>query len=116
LTPLSPTWSAVTVMNLKTFNALPPDLQKVVLDVGRELQQMVSLSTTAEYMMSLDTVDLSGVKRTRFSKDEMGVAVKECKVVEEAWLNMEGPWKAKRPELLSAAKAAVAKYRAFTGK
>jgi len=116
LTPLSPTWSAVTVMNLKTFNSLPPDLQKVVLDVGRELQQMVSLSTTAEYMMSLDTVDLSGVKRTRFSKEEMDVAVKECKVVEEAWLNMEGPWKAKRPELLSAAKAAVAKYRAFTGK
>jgi len=116
LTPLSPTWSAVTVMNLKSFNALPPDLQKVVLDVGRELQQMVSLSTTAEYMMSLDTVDLSGVKRTRFSKEEMDVAVKECNVVEEAWLNMEGPWKAKRSELLSAAKAAVAKYRAFTGK
>jgi TRAP-type C4-dicarboxylate transport system substrate-binding protein len=116
LTPLSPTWSAVTVMNLKTFNSLPPDLQKVVLEVGRELQQMVSLSTTAEYMMSLDTVDLSGVKRTRFSKEEMDVAVKECKVVEEAWLNMEGPWKSKRAELLSAAKAAVAKYRAFTGK
>jgi TRAP-type C4-dicarboxylate transport system substrate-binding protein len=103
-------------MNLKTFNSLPPDLQKVVLDVGRELQQMVSLSTTAEYMMSLDTVDLSGVKRTRFSKEEMDVAVKECKVVEEAWLNMDGPWKAKRPKLLSAAKAAVAKYRGFTGK
>ena len=116
LTPLSPTWSAVTVMNLKTFNSLPPDLQKVVLDVGRELQQMVSLSTTAEYMMSLDTVDLSGVKRTRFSKEEMDVAVKECKVVEDAWLNMDGPWKSKRSELLSAAKAAVAKYRAFTGK
>jgi len=31
-------------------------------------------------------------------------------------LNMDGPWKAKRAELLSAAKAAVAKYRAFTGK
>jgi len=116
LTPLSPTWSAVTVMNLKTFNSLPPDLQKIVLDVGRELQQMVSLSTTAEYMMSLDTVDLSGVKRTRFSKEETNVAVKDCKVVEEAWLKMDGPWKSKRSELLAAAKAAVAKYRAFTGK
>ena len=115
LTPLSPTWSAVTVMNLKTFNSLPPDLQKVVMDVGRELQQMVSLSTTAEYMMSLDTVDLSGVKRTRFTKEEMDEAVKACKVVEDAWLNMDGPWKSKRPELLSAAKAAVAKYRSFTG-
>ena len=116
LTPLSPTWSAVTVMNLKKFNSLPPDLQKVVVDVGRELQRMVSLSTTAEYIMSLDTVDLSGVKRTRFSKEEMAVAVKECKVVEDAWLNMDGPWKSERKALLSAAQAAVAKYRGFSGK
>jgi TRAP-type C4-dicarboxylate transport system substrate-binding protein len=116
LTPLSPTWSAVTVMNLKAFNALPPDLQKVVLDVGRELQQMVSLSTTAEYMMSLDTVDLSGVKRTRFEEADLKEAIAKAKIVEEEWLKIDGPWKSKRPELLSAAKAAVAKYRAFTGK
>jgi len=116
LTPLSPTWSAVTVMNLKKFNSLPPDLQQVVIEVGQELQRMVSLSTTAEYIMSLDTVDLSGVKRTRFSKEEMAEAVKACKVVEEAWLTMDGPWKSKRKELLSAAEAAVAKYRAFSGK
>jgi TRAP-type C4-dicarboxylate transport system substrate-binding protein len=116
LTPLSPTWSAVTVMNLKKFNALPPDLQKVVVEVGQELQRMVSLSTNAEYIMSLDTVDLSGVKRTRFSKEEMAAAVKACKVVEDAWLNMDGPWKSKRQELLSAAEAAVAKYRGFSGK
>ena len=116
LTPLSPTWSAVTVMNLKTFNSLPPDLQKVVLDVGRELQQMVSLSTTAEYMMSLDTVDLSGVKRTRFEEADLKAAIAKAKIVEEEWLKIDGPWKSKRPELLSAAKAAVAKYRAFTGK
>ncbi len=116
LTPLSPTWSAVTVMNLKKFNSLPPDLQKVVIDVGKELQRMVSLSTTAEYIMSLDTVDLSGVQRTRFSKDEMAVAVKKCKVVEDAWLNMDGPWKSKRKALLSAAEAAVSRYRGFSGK
>jgi len=116
LTPLSPTWSAVTVMNLKKFKSLPPDLQQVVIEVGQELQRMVSLSTTAEYIMSLDTVDLSGVKRTRFSKEEMAEAVKACKVVEDAWLNMDGPWKSKRQDLLSAAEAAVAKYRGFSGK
>jgi len=103
-------------MNLKTFNSLPPDLQKVVLDVGRELQQMVSLSTTAEYMMSLDTVDLSGVKRTRFEEADLKAAIAKAKIVEEEWLKIDGPWKSKRPELLSAAKAAVAKHRAFTGK
>lgn len=116
LTPLSPTWTAVTLINRKSFDALPSDLQKIVMDVGRELQQMVSLSTTAEYIMSLDTVDLSGVKRTRLSEEEMADAIEKAKVVEEEWLKMDGPWKSKRKELLSAVRAAVAKHRAFTGK
>ena len=116
LTPLSPTWTAVTVMNEKTYASLPPDLQKVVMDVGRELQQMVSLSTTAEYVMSLDTVDLSGVKRTRLEEKDQAAAVSACATVEKAWLNADGPEKDKRPEMLKAVKNAIAKYREFTGK
>lgn len=116
LTPLSPTWTAVTVINLETFNSLPPDLQEAVMDVGRELQQMVSLSTIAEYVMSLDTVDLSGVKRTQLKPEELKKAMEKVAVVEEEWLNAEGPWKSKRVELLAAVKAAVEKYRGFTGK
>lgn len=116
LTPLSPTWTAVTLMNRKAYDSLPPDLQQVVMDVGQELQQMVSLSTTAEYVMSLDTVDLSGVKRTRFEGGEQKTAMTNVAVVEKEWLNVDGPWKAKRPELLAAVKAAVNNYRSFTGK
>lgn len=116
LTPLSPTWTAVTLMNRKTYDALPADLQQVLMTVGRELQQMVSLSTTAEYVMSLDTVDLSGVKRTRFEGPELDKAMSDVAVVEKEWLAVDGPWKAKRPELLKAVKAAVEKHRAFTGK
>lgn len=116
LTPLSPTWTAVTVMNRETFESLPEDLQAVVMDVGRELQQMVSLSTTAEYVMSLDTVDLSGVKRTRFEGAELEKVIAQCQSVEKEWLEVDGPWKSKRPELLEAVKAAVANYRSFTGK
>ena len=36
--------------------------------------------------------------------------------VEKEWLNVDGPWKNERPELLKAVKNAIAKYRAFTGK
>jgi len=36
--------------------------------------------------------------------------------VEKEWLNVEGPWKEKRPALLEAVKNAVAKYRDFSGK
>lgn len=116
LTPLSPTWSAVTVLDKRSYDALPPDLQKVVMEVGQELQEMVSLSTTAEYVMSLDTVDLSGVKRTKFEGEEATKALQSVSNVEKEWLNLDGPWKDKRPEMLAAVKAAIAKYRAFTGK
>ena len=110
LTPLSPTWTAVTVMNKKKFDSLPPDLQKVVVDVGRELQQMVSLSTTAEYVMSIDTVDLSGVKRVSLPAADQKKALEACQVVEQEWLKKAGP---EGPELLKAIKEAVAGYRAF---
>jgi TRAP-type C4-dicarboxylate transport system substrate-binding protein len=110
LTPLSPTWTAVTLMNAQKFNSLPPDLQKVVVDVGRELQRMVSLSTTAEYVMSIDTVDLSGVKRVSLPPADEEKALQACKVVEEEWLKKTG---AEGKELLQAIKAAVQKYRNF---
>ncbi len=116
ITPLSPTWTAVTLLNEKSFNALPADLQEVVMEVGRELQQMVSLSTTAEYVMSLDTVDMSGVKRTRLNKADLTKAVEGAAVVEKEWLEADGPWKEERPKLLKAVKSAVTEYRNFNGK
>jgi hypothetical protein len=66
--------------------------------------------------MSLDTVDLSGVKRTRFEGAELAKVIQQCQSVEQEWLGIDGPWKAKRPELLEAVKAAVSDYRSFTGK
>jgi TRAP-type C4-dicarboxylate transport system substrate-binding protein len=113
LTPLSPTWTAVTVMNAEKFKALPPDLQKVMIDVGRELQQMVSLSTTAEYIMSLDALEMSGVKRVKLPPAEQAKALQVCKVVEEEWLKKTGD---DGKELLPAINAAVQKYRSFTGR
>lgn len=111
LTPLSPTWTAVTLLNRKSFEALPADLQAVILQVGREVEQMVYLSTTAEYVMSLDTVALSGVERTRFVPEDAQEAVARCQVVEKEWLDLSGPWKSKRGDLLAAVKAAVKRHR-----
>jgi TRAP-type C4-dicarboxylate transport system substrate-binding protein len=110
LTPLSPTWTAVTLINRKKFESLPEDLQKVLIEVGQELQQMVNLSTTAEYIMSIDTVDLSGVKRKALPADDQKKALEACKAVEQEWLSKSGD---DGKALLEAAKAAVAKYRDF---
>jgi len=111
LTPLSPTWTAVTLLNRKSFEALPEDLQQAVVDVGRDLQRMVNYSTTAEYVLSVDTVDLSGVKRVSMPDADKAKALENCKVVEEEWLKKTGD---DGRELLEAIKAAVKKYRGFS--
>lgn len=110
LTPLNPTWTAFTVLNRKTYDAMPSDLQKDLMDVGRELQRMVSLSTTAEYVMSLDTVALSGVEQKSLSPAEQAKAVEKCKVVEEKWLEETGD---RGVKLLKAVNEAVSRYRNF---
>jgi TRAP-type C4-dicarboxylate transport system substrate-binding protein len=111
LTPLSPTWTAVTLLNLKSFDALPEDLQQVVMDVGRDLQRMVNYSTTAEYVMSVDTVDLSGVKRVNLPDPDQAKALENCKVVEAEWLKKTGD---DGKELLDTIKASVEQYREFS--
>jgi TRAP-type C4-dicarboxylate transport system substrate-binding protein len=108
LTPLNPTWTAYTVINRKTYDSMPPDLQKALMDAGRELQRMVCLSTTAEYVMSLDTVALSGVERKSLPPAEQKMALEKAKVVEEKWLQDTGD---KGKELLEAIHAAVNRYR-----
>jgi len=113
LTPLSPTWTAVTVVNKKKFDSLPPDLQKIFMEVGREVEQMVSLSTTAEYVLAIDAVELSGVKRVQLSKEDQQKALQLVKPVEEEWIKETG---AQGKELLGIIRDVVAKYRSFTGK
>jgi TRAP-type C4-dicarboxylate transport system substrate-binding protein len=110
LTPLNPTWTAFTVINRKVYDAMPPDLQKALMDVGKDLQRMVCLSTTAEYVMSLDTVALSGVERKYLPPAEQKKALEKCKVVEEKWLKDTGD---KGKELLKAIRDAVSRYRSF---
>ncbi len=113
LLPISSTWSAVTVINAKKYNSLPPDLQKVLMEVGRELQQMVALSTTAEYIMSEDTVKLSGVEIGKFRPDDRKKVIEKLKVVETEWTKLAGT---DGQALLSAIKDSVARYNAFSGK
>jgi TRAP-type C4-dicarboxylate transport system substrate-binding protein len=108
LTPLSPTWSAVTVINKKTFESLPKDLQNIVMEVGREVQRMIRLSTTAEYIMSLDTVELSGVERVKLPDDVYEKALKSAQVVREKWLELTGE---QGKELLQEIEGAVNDHR-----
>ena len=110
LTPLNPTWSAVTVINRKKLESLPADIQKGLMEAGRELQRMVYLSTFAEYVMSRDTVKLSGVEMQTFPPEEHKNVLAASQVVEKEWLKLTGD---DGKELLKAIRAAVAKHRSF---
>ena len=110
LTPLSPTWSAVTVINKKKFESLPPDLQAGVMEAGLIVQRMVMLSTTAEYVLSTDILALAGVKVAEFPESDKATLAEASQTVEKEWLDQTGKDGA---ELLAAVRAAVDKYRAF---
>lgn len=110
LTPLSPTWSAVTVINKKKFDSLPPDLQEAVMEAGEIVQRMVMLSTTAEYVLSTDVLGLAGVKVTEFPESDKAKLAEASQAVEKEWLDQAGK---DGQELLTAVRAAVDNYRKF---
>lgn len=110
LTPLSPTWSAVTVINKKKFDSLPPELQKGVMEAGEIVQRMVMLSTTAEYVLSTDVLALAGVKVAEFPESDKAKLDEASKAVEKEWLDQAGK---DGQELLTAVRAAVEKHRKF---
>ncbi|UQZ89003.1 hypothetical protein C4J81_07250 [Deltaproteobacteria bacterium Smac51] len=110
LTPLSPTWSAVTVINKKKFESLPQDIQDQLIDAGLIVQRMVCLSTTAEYVLSTDILALAGVKVTEFPDGDKAKLAEASQAVEKEWLDQTGK---DGEELLAAVRAAVEKYRAF---
>lgn len=108
LTPLNPTWTAWTVINRDTYNSMPPHLQKKLMEVGKELQRMVKLSTTAEYIMSLDAIEMEGVERSTLPSKEQEKALEKCQVVKEKWLEETGD---KGKELYEIIKDVVSEYR-----
>ena len=111
--PTTPTWSEVCVVNKRFYDKLPADLQKVLDEVGREVSAMVAYAATAEYTFGVKLLELSGAQRMNLPETVATEARAATSVVEQEWLAMEGPFKADRPAMLKAVRAAVEKHRAF---
>ena len=88
--PISPTRSSVTVVNEKFFAKLPKDLQKIFQEVGLELQQRLNQSTQAGYALSVDAVDLAGIKKSELNPASIAEAEKKLKVIEKEWVTLSG--------------------------
>ena len=109
-TPLSPTWVDTCAINAKKFDSLPPDLQKVMRDVGREVEQMISMANTGEIIMALQSIKNANGKILSLEKAEQAKALELVAPIEAEWLKIAGPV---GKEMLTIAKDVIRKYRAF---
>ena len=73
--PLIPTWTAPVVMNAEMYDSLPPDLQEILMQVGREVELMVALAVQAEMVHSEFIVQLKGIEILKLEPEEYAEAV-----------------------------------------
>ncbi|MBI4186159.1 MAG: hypothetical protein HY530_01465 [Chloroflexi bacterium] len=107
--PAGPGWTAFTVMNAKKFDSLPPDLQQVLKDVGRDLIRITSSMSLVGWLIpGKEGAEKLGIKILEWPSGEVEKAKPLLKPVEDEWLKIAGPY---GPEVLSIVKEDLAKYR-----
>jgi len=88
------------IVNKKAFDALPADLQKILLDVGKEMQGQTTFAAKIEEYESEIGVKVSPLKLVKPDKKEIDKARHLVKPVIQKWLDRAGPM---GPEVLSIA-------------
>ncbi|MBI4185965.1 MAG: TRAP transporter substrate-binding protein DctP [Chloroflexi bacterium] len=108
--PFGPGWADFTVMNAKKFDSLPPDLQKVIKDVSRDVTYFVLGNAQASVFFWVDKVQDLGMEILQWSPEEIAKAKPLLAPVEQEWLKIAGPY---GPDVLKIAKDVAAKYEAM---
>jgi TRAP-type C4-dicarboxylate transport system substrate-binding protein len=74
-------------MNLKTWNSLPADIQKIIEEMsGPALNEKYAASWDNEAQVSRDTLKKGGVENIQLSPEEMKAWNQRLKPVTEAWV------------------------------
>jgi TRAP-type C4-dicarboxylate transport system substrate-binding protein len=82
----------VLMVNKARFEALPPDLQKILLDTGREMQGQTIFAAKAEEYEAIIGVKASRVKEIQPEAREINKARELSKPVIEEWVKLAGPY------------------------
>jgi len=82
----------VLMVNKAKFEALPPDLQKILLDTGREMQGQTFFAAKVEEYEAIIGVKASRVKEIQPEQAEINKARELCKPVIDGWLKLAGPY------------------------
>ncbi len=89
-----PTWSSyggAVVVNMKTWKALSPDLQKIMKDVGRKMQAEIFYGTYCEQMVAKKGIEIAGLNITMPDQKEIDKARTMAKPAIDEWLKKAGP-------------------------
>lgn len=89
-----PTWSSyggAVVVNMKSWKALPPDLQKIMKEIGRKMQAQIFYGTFCEQLVAKKGIEIAGLKITVAEQSEVDKARKMAKGAIKEWLKVAGP-------------------------
>jgi TRAP-type C4-dicarboxylate transport system substrate-binding protein len=79
------------IVNKAKFDALPPDLQKILLDTGREMQGQTTFAAKVEEYEAEVGVKVSRLKAVRPDQAEVNKARELVRPVIDKWLERAGP-------------------------
>lgn len=110
LLPWPSVYMETCIINKDKYDSLPPDLQKVLRDVSYEMAMMTQLACQAINLKTKKIVESYGPELRTLPEAEAAKVRQLIKPVEGEWLKIAGP---DGPELLAAAKDAVARFRSY---
>lgn len=79
------------IVNKKKFESLPPDLQKILIDTGKEMQGQIIYGGKVEELESEIGVKVSRLELVKPDKAEVDKVRKLVKPVIKKWLELAGP-------------------------
>jgi TRAP-type C4-dicarboxylate transport system substrate-binding protein len=85
-------FGGMLVVNKAKFDALPPDLQKILLDTGREMQGQTVYAAKVEEMEADVGLKVSKLKVTQPSAAEINKARELVRPTVDKWLEIAGPY------------------------
>lgn len=84
-------FSGMLVVNKAKFNALPPDLQKILLDTSREMQGQTVFGAKVEELEAEVGVKVSRLKAIQPNPAEINKARELVRPTIDKWLELAGP-------------------------
>jgi len=89
--PVQSGYGGAVVANMKSWKALPPDIQKILKEVSRQMQAQVFFSSDSEYRVARKGIEVAGLETIVPDKAEIDKARQLAKPAITKWVKIAGP-------------------------